>query len=416
MVAELFYVLLFLLILRESVNDKRSKWIIVIFFFFALIVSHYGTNYIFLFIVFSTVIFGKMFSKGKIKKIKSTIIALSLSFTFFWYVYVVRGPFEKLQNTIRHILDNFVSEFLLSGSRGDPVQLALGILESPSVLHDIGRMIFNITTGLILIGFIFFLIYWKKGKFDPEYGFITFLNMVLLLSAIIIPRFASFLEMGRLYHIVLLFLSPLFVIGGQFLCMRILNFRKEKKTLALKREKKQNFCLLLISIILIPFFLFQTGVFYEITNDPVPSSISISKYKLEDYYYLNHESDVFSAIWLSNYGNVDQMLTYSDTVSLIHVLTSYSSIDRSMVSIISNDTTERSLYPGIFFDSIKEVTKPNMMYIYLRKYNIKNELFTYNTKTDVEFSVNELPILNSTGILINKIYSNSGSEIYTRGR
>lgn len=414
MVAEFFYVLLFLVILKECTNSQRSKWIIVLFFSFALLASHYGTNYIFLFMIFSTAFLGKIFSKNNIKKIKTTIIASSLCLTFLWYIYVVRGPFEKLQNMIRHIFENFASEFLLSESRGDPVQLALGMLESPSALHYVGRVIFNITTVLILVGFIYFIIKWKKGKIDTEYGLITFLNMGLLLAAIIIPRFAGFLEMGRLYHIVLLFLSPLFVIGGEFLCMSLLNIRKGKKPLNSKADKKKSYCLLLISIMLVPFFLFQAGVFYEVTDDPVPSSISLSKYKLEDYYYLNHESDVFSAMWLSKYGDVENMLTYSDTVSLIHVLTSYSTIQRSMISIISNTSTERGIYPGIFSYAIREVTKPNMSYIYLRQYNVKNEMVMYNTKTDIEFKISEVPILNSTGVFINKIYSNSDSEIYTR--
>jgi uncharacterized membrane protein len=413
MVAELFYVLLFLIILREGVK-YRSNWVIMLFLFFGLIVSHYGTNYIFVFIICMTFIIGKIFFKKKKLKMKSTIIVTSLCLTFLWYLNVVQGPFEKLVNVVRSTFENLLPEFLLAQSRGKSVQSALGIIEAPSTLHTAGTIIFNLAMVLLVLGFLYLILKWRRGQADSDYALITSLNMILLLSAIIVPRFAGFLEMGRLFQIVIIFLSPLFVLGAKFLCENVSKIIK-KSSSGLKRvNKTKSYFLLLAAIILVPFFLFQTGVIYELAGDPLPSSISISKYKLEDSIDLIHESDVFSANWLSRYGAVKSTLTYSDTISLLYVLTSYSTIDRSMISIFSNETTEREVYIGVFSFAIQEVANPKQAYIYLRQYNVKHGLVVYNPKTDTQYEVSELPILNSTEAFINKIYSNSASEIYYR--
>ena len=52
---------------------------------------------------------------------------------------------------------------------------------------------------------------------------------------------------------------------------------------------------------------------------------------------LVHECDVFSAQWLSNYGDVAYIPTYADTVSYTHVLESYSTINDTMIFLLSND-------------------------------------------------------------------------------
>jgi uncharacterized membrane protein len=414
MIAELFYVLLFLVMLKKGIKD-RSSWIIMLFLSFGLIVSHYGTNYILLFTIVLTFLLGKILLKNHPIKIKSTIIAASLCLTFLWYINVVQGPFEKLVGVVRSTLANLLSEFLLPASRGQPVQSALGIINAPSTLHNIGTIIFDATMFLILIGFIYLLFNWRKGKVANEFTLIISLNMFLLFSAIVIPRFAGFLEMGRLYQIVLLFLSPLFALGVKFLYATFLRLKVRKRVSnVIEANKKKGYFLLLASIILVPFFIFQTGLIYEIADDPVPSSISLSKSKLENSTDLIHESDVFSASWLCRYGDVENMLTYSDTVSLLYVLTSYSTIDRSMISVISNDTTKRLVYPGIFSYAIREVTNMNMAYIYLGKFNVETGEIVYNTKTNTQYAISELPIFNSTGVFINKIYSNGASEIYTR--
>jgi uncharacterized membrane protein len=409
MIGELFLVLFFLAILRENGNFSRSKWVLTTVFVFGIIVSHYSIAYIFMFMLLGTVIIGKFFFKDKKMKMTATVLLFSLTLIFFWYTAVVQAPFDNFVSKVQTISETFVSEFFYSGSRGQSVQLALGLLESPTLLHDIGRYIHNLTSVLIIVGFLAMFSRWRKDKRDSEFVTITTLSMFLLLAALIVPRFASFLEMSRVYQIALLFISPLFVIGIETLWNIPQRLRRSEKK---HGYQLKGLCLALIMIIVVAFFLFQTGFFYEIYNDPEPSSLTLSRYKMQGSFDLIQESDVYSASWLSNYGNVDQIVTISDTVSLLRVLTSYSTLDRRMIRLMAN-STEPQMYSERYFAS-KEVGKPDVSYVYLRKYNVEEEKIVYNMNTNLQFNFSEIPILNSTDILMNRIYSNSASEVYFR--
>jgi uncharacterized membrane protein len=412
MIGELFYVILFLGLFGKDVNNHKNSWIIFVFVCFALVVSHYSMDFIFLLLVFFTWLGGKIFLKNTTVRINASIAAFASCLTFFWYVYIVQAPFAKFVGLIKTGLSSFVAEFFSPASRGEDIQAALGIIARPSALHYVGTLLYDITIFLVLIGFISLIGKWRRREFNSEFFLVTSLNIVLLIAAVVVPQFAGFLEMGRLYQILLMFLSPLFVIGAEAVFKTVLSLRTRKRTLNLRDEKKRaSYSLVLTLIILVAFFLFQTGLVYEITGDPAPSSISLSYYKMKDSPILIYESDVFSAKWLSKYGDVRHMPTYSDTVSLGHVLTSYSTIDTGMIFLLSN-TTGISRHPGLASYVMPEVA--NTSYIYLRQFNVIKGIINWDTRAGIWYNLSELPILNSTGVFINKIYSNSASEIYYR--
>ena len=232
--------------------------------------------------------------------------------------------------------------------------------------------------------------------------------MGLLVSAVVVPRFAGFLEVGRLYHIALFFASPLLVLGAKTLFMIVPKLKKQR----IMSKRTELLCFGIISIVLVSFFAFQTGLVYEIADDPYPSSISLSYNKLRNSTNLIFEPDVYSARWLSKYGATEKIMTFADTLSILRVLTCYSNIDRSTMRVLSNSTTI-SLYPGRYLDP-KQIDNPNISYIYLRETNVKEKYIRYDTKNDINFNLDELPILNDTELFLNKIYSNGGSEIYYR--
>jgi uncharacterized membrane protein len=408
MIGEIFYALTFLILLKIDKKDNRNSWILLVFFVFALAVSHYSMNYLFLFLVFSTWFFGRIFFRKSRFKIQAASIAFAICISFIWYLYVNTGPFTKLTVTLRSSIVGFLTELFSTTSRGGVIQEALGLTASPTPIHELGRYIHNLTTILIIIGFLYLLAKRKKEKIDPEYFTISALNVGLLLAAVILPRFANFLEVARLYHIVLMFLAPLFVLGAYSLSMTILTFGKPEK----KTKQKDIICLFLTSIIIVAFFLFQSGIIYEITNDPEPSSIALSKRKLEDSYALIHEKDAFSANWISDYGDINNIITYADTVSLYQVLTSYSTVPRLMTSILFNSTWI-NLFQGLPFDFSTGITT-DITYVYLRQQNLKNGYITYNMGTNQTFLLAELPVFNTTDFVNNKIYSNGASEIYFR--
>jgi len=395
MIAELFYLLLFLVLLKKDMN-RRSKWIILVCFDFALIVSYYTMNYIFLFLIFSTWLCTKIFGKNKDMKIDSAVVVFFFVLTFSWNMYIVEGSFEPLVLFLKKSFQNFFEEFFYLQSRGAMVLSAMGILSSPSFLHNIGRFLHNVTELFILIGSITLIAKRKKERLDPEYFLLTSVNMVLLLMIIIIPNFAYAFQMDRMYHVTLLFLSPLFILGGRTF------FENMVKILPLKKEKRrESYSLILILTVLVAFFLFQTGFVYEITGDTVPSSISLSKYRMDDYTQtmlgLVDENDFFGAMWLSKYVDVEHTQIYSDVKAKFQVLTS-TMIDRKDSIVVLSNT--RVITSG--------------SYIYLSQYNTINEVLLYDTRypINIQYNINEIPIFNSTVVFNNRIYSNSACEIY----
>jgi len=415
MIGEIFFVLLFLVLFSKNTDNSRNKWIIFAILFFGLMVSHYSMTYMFLLFVFFAWLGGRLLWKPTITRISGSLVAFSACLSFLWYAYIIQprfdGPFGKFVGVIQTTIVTFSREFFSLESRGGDVQAALGSVARPTAIHYVGTLLYDLTILLILIGFVSLIVKWRRGKFDSAFFSVISLAMGLLVLVIVVPNFAGFLELGRLYHILLLFLSPLFVLGIEAFVSTISRLRAPKNPPSLNdEEKKTSYCLILTSIILLAFFLFQTGLVYEVTRDPVPSSIALSRYRMENYSFgLIHESDVSSASWLSQYGRIENTWTFADSVSISHVLDSYSAVDRGMILLLSN-TTGRMLYGGTYDEHNSFFFNLNTTYIYLSSFSIAEEKVPFYVQKNIYYDFDEIPILNNTDVFVNRIYSNGKSE------
>jgi len=206
----------------------------------------------------------------------------------------------------------------------------------------------------------------------------------------------------------LMFLSPLFVLGTEAIFKFILKIIRPQRTFNRNVEKRRtSIAMALILIVLAAFFLFQTGVIYEVTNDPVPSSSSLSYYKLQSSPWLIKECDALSAQWLSKYGDVSYVPTYADTVSYSHVIVAYGMIEDDLVFLLSNDYKNYQ-NPGLTSHTSNFA---NASYIYLCQFNVANQIVQWYTRGNITYPFSEVPVLNSTSNFINRIYSNGASEI-----
>ena len=415
MIGEIFFVLLFLVLFSKNTDNSRNKWIIFAILFFGLMVSHYSMTYMFLLFVFFAWLGGRLLWKPTITRISGSLVAFSACLSFLWYAYIIQprfdGPFGKFVGVIQTTIVTFSREFFSLESRGGDVQAALGSVARPTAIHFVGTLLYDLTILLILIGFVSLIVKWRRGKFDSAFFSVISLAMGLLVLVVVVPNFAGFLELGRLYHILLLFLSPLFVLGIEAFVSTISRLRAPKNPPSLNdEEKKTSYCLILTSIILLAFFLFQTGLVYEVTRDPVPSSIALSRYRMENYSFgLIHESDVSSASWLSQYGRIENTWTFADSVSISHVLDSYSAVDRGMILLLSN-TTGRMLYGGTYDEHNSFFFNLNTTYIYLSSFSIAEEKVPFYVQKNIYYDFDEIPILNNTDVFVNRIYSNGKSE------
>ena len=385
MIAELFYVLLFFTLFNKKMN-KMNRLICFAFFSFALVSSHYAVSYIFGFIVFLTwLIFFLLKKNFELANghVRIGLVMLFVSILLLWYIFVASSAtFDELLRMGDFVYRNTLTEFFNPGSRGSTVLAGIGFTTPPTPLHLVGRAFFYATEAFIVIGFITQVINRNKRIFEPEYLVVLSLNMILLAMAIILPGFAGNLGMERLYHIVLLSVAPLCILGAEALFVFI--SKSKNKTLASG----------VALVVLVPYFLFQTGFIYEIAG--VQSwSIPLSKYRFDMPQYIGQglieERDIFGVKWLSIHDFNGTARIFSDEITdSILVRGGYGMFPLSRTEAIVSNTT-RIESNGI---------------VYLRWANI-----AYGTM-GTEFKGNVTEYLESTFSDLSKIYSNGGCEMY----
>jgi len=380
-IAQLFYILLFLLLFKKDVPPSKRK-VLFIVFSAGLVVSHYALTYIFLLTILFTFFILALMERAKTghfsiyqTKIPFTLLLIFLTITFSWYIFVnLSATFILLNEEVNTVISNLYQFFNLE-SRGTALQ-GLGFVEAPTIFHRLSIALFITTELLMVVGFFKLLTSKNKiSKFSIEYTVIATINMAIIAINILLPRLADTFLMSRFYQTTLIILAPLAVLGGETIIKLIPKFNIRKFSIPL-----------LAFTVFIPLFLFQTGFVYEVTK--VRSySFALSMYRWDDlqlYEYVLSAQEVNGAQWLSKCANVTNTFIYSDYVSRSSVLTGYGMIERGCVYYLSNTTRPAS----------------NEL-IYLANVNLINKGYIFNAS---EIS----PILENQ----NKIYSNGECEIY----
>ena len=216
-VAELFLVLLILLMVDKNMDRAKRAGLITIFAF-SLAVSHYGLSYIFMFSLIA--VYGLFFlnarrkNQNKVAEIVTTrrFVALYITFTIAWYMYVSSSSaFEAIVYIGDHISSSIFTDFL-NPEAAQGIELIT--METTSSLHDISKYLHLIAQFFIAIGILTLLLKRKEMKFEEEYAAFSYVNFMICFSGVAVPFFASSLNTSRLYHITLIFLAPFCVIGG----------------------------------------------------------------------------------------------------------------------------------------------------------------------------------------------------------
>jgi uncharacterized membrane protein len=381
-IAELFLTLLLLTIFNQALS-KRNKTICFIIFTFGLVTSHYSIAIIFLFFISSIYIYCLIIQKPS-KQIDSFMILYFLIIMFSWYIYIsdssVLNAIIMMINYVLSQLGNFANP----ASRGQTVLRGLGLEMAPTIWNAISRAFAYATELLIIIGFIGLITKRVKIQFDKEYFILVITAMTFLAGLIIIPGLAQTMNMTRFYHILLFFLAPLCILGAETI----------SKYISIKRE--QLYTSILIIIILIPYFLFQSGFVYEITGSD-NYSLPLSKHRsteieLYSKFGFTHTMDVYGARWLSNSTVVQRAEIYAD-IYASGTLLGYGSIPINKMTTLNNVTSV----------SINGV-------IFLNKLNAKdNKILGWESfGKNSEWNTTEILSLKD----MNKVYSNGGSIIY----
>jgi uncharacterized membrane protein len=379
MMGELFLILLLIVILDKE-KDKVTKFICSLFFSFGLIVSHYALAEIFLIFIFSVLIILLMMKRSN-KNVTPTFVLLFFVIMFAWYIFTSSSSVYDAFIEFGQQVYNELSDFFNPQSRGTEVMRGLGLEPPPSIWNMISRIFAYITEGLIVIGFINIIFRRTKIYLAKEYFFLVLVAMLFLGALIIVPGLASIMNMSRFYHVLLFFLAPLCIIGAEGLV-----------DFLLKRKDALITSILLI-VVLVPYFLFQTGFVYEIAQG-YSWSVPLSMHNKEllrlycEFGYIDSYS-ICGAKWLSENANTSSIQIYSDDFSRRNELRAYGVIYAGRVEVLSN------------------ITKITNGTVYLNPSNtIENVLvgtrYLWNT-SDLEYQ-NEMA----------KVYSNGGSEVYKK--
>lgn len=431
-VAELFYILLIMLMINKDMN-KTSRSFLTIIFGISLIVSHYGLSYIYMAFLISTWLiltlasnsdiqnlaknFYSKFSRNKKHKldynlsivlinditITTTYVGLFIVFTLTWYLYTSNS---SSFNNIVHIGDQIAEKIYTDFLNPEAVQgLKILTTETYTPLRDINKIINYINQIFIIIGVVVLLFKSSNMKFEKEYEVFSVLNLMILFASISLPFFASSLNMTRIYQITLFFLAPLIVIGAMSIFREISN-----KVRVAWTTKSVRWSLKVLSIYLVIFFLFQIGFIFQIAEG-YSGSISLSQEGVKKYGSINNkigfynsiipEQDVSSSRWLSNNANNTYKIYSDDSVTGIknNALVSAGLIDYNRISVLTNNTFKTS----------------DKSYVFLRYVNIVENIMSYRVpgtliKKGGWYNTNEIYIFIENK---NKIYSNGGSIIYT---
>jgi len=379
MVAELFFVLLLLVVLNNKMKPS-SKIVCFTIFSFGLVTSHYGLSEIFLFFIFLTFISLFVIRKPS-RNITASMIVFFFVVMFTWYIYTsgsaVFDSFLEFGNYVYGQL----GEFFNPASRGQTVLRGLG-LESPATIwNTVSRAFAYATEFLIVVGFVGLVTKRVRVRSERVYFAFSFVAMGFLAALILVPGLANTLNMTRFYHILLFFLAPFCVVGAVSI-VKLLS----------RREKELAVSALLL-IVLVPYLLFQTNFVYEVTGSD-SWSIPLSGYRMDalrlygDYGYIDAYS-VYGAQWVSKNVDFTNSRLYSDGSSRNNVLTIHGMIYRGYVNGLSNVT----------------IVADNGV-VYLSTLNVVEEVIPFGR---LSWNTSEL---SSVFDDLNLVYANGGSEIY----
>ncbi len=390
-IAELFFVLLILLLVDKHL-DGIKKSILLIIFSSSLVVSHYGLAYVYLFLLLSIPViwlvnkflarFNVNIQNLSIKTRVMDIFPVNFSILFFvmvfaWYMYITNAD---VLSTIIHISNHMLSSVYNDFFNPTNLQGISMLTYTYSIFHSMTKYMYILSQFCIIIGVLSLLkpfkIYLTEINFSNNFVIFSFSSVLLLISCLILPYFASSLNTTRLFHISLFFLAPFVILGFLKLFEVVISL--------FKKEWNVNHALRLISLFLMVFLLFNSGLIYELFNDK-PSSIALHNPNDMDFPYYT-EKDMNTAIWINM--TINKRI-YSDTYG----------------KVLLNEFLP--------YDDVRLLTQSNngTYLFYSREINTRQNNINIIGRENTMISSKSLDLNNYTKNM-DLIFSNGGAHVY----
>lgn len=266
-IAEFFLTLMLVLMVSKNI-DSFNKTILLIIFGCCLVVSHYGTSYIFLlsmivawFIAFSPISKKLKINTNSLSLLKSMYPLILIVFAMLWYIYISNASVFETAVKLGNNIFNSLSE-MLSPTTSQAMDIALAKLP---YLQSIERYLHLATQNFILIGIVKVLYEDRNGisKINDEFKVFSLSSFTIALAGVILPFFASAMNSDRLYGITLLFLAP-FCIKGLLACIEAFNaiFKYFQTIIGVKNSWG------FISVFFTIYLIFNSSLIYEVFQQP----------------------------------------------------------------------------------------------------------------------------------------------------
>ncbi|MBI2859919.1 MAG: DUF2206 domain-containing protein [Chloroflexi bacterium] len=417
--AIMFFALAIMALFKEGISGPARKLLFIVFAA-SVIVAHYSTAYIFLFVLM-VVVAGMQALPGALARLRRpvvsasgvdgqeillprrrglqvwpprgitvTLVALLFAVAFFWYGQVTLAAFGASVSVLMDALFSLNQSFSPQ-AKGASVTAAAGA--GITVAPQYVRMVVSwLAILFIAVGSLGTLSRYERmvrlpgsdnakpgylrSRFDIEYLFLGLAGCAILVLLVVLPWVSVQYDMERTFFQLMVVLSVFFVIGGVMLARL---FRTRWQWIVLP--------------VMVLFFLSTTGVTYQLSG--YPASLTLNSQGREYELWYVHDQESHAARWLKVNGE-DNSRIFTDVGLGERLLPSQGGIDRSRV-VGSFAALHKA---GEYIDG----------YVYLSYLNIamkKAVLRGYRT-----VDVTEVPGYAEALAGKSRIYVTNGSEIY----
>ena len=313
-------------------------------------------------------------------------------------------PTVKLPSFIQNITARFP---MLDPLLKEPLtQTALGLdfpLASPG--GKAWRIFQYLVELCLIVGFVRLIFRPKRlgFEFKAEYLSLIIISVLILLGVFVLPTVGWGMGTSRVWQITLLLMAPLFIFGGEVIGHGIAQlarvFRRGFASLQLNLENPV-FLQFLVLVVLIPYFIFNSGVVFELSRSQttyfinMPYSIALSSYRV-DVSTVFTKQDVAAADWLSGVAEEDYPAY----------------VDYHSAKLLGARGFLNEVYHFPHDIKDKELFSPS--YLYLRTWNTEKRMLTFGTTYAARQSISlaDLPWLASKIDESSKIYDNGKAQI-----
>jgi uncharacterized membrane protein len=342
-IAELFFVLLILLLVSKEMNPRIQSALFIIFGL-SMVVSHYGLTYIAMFFLLAMWLVltvarvggSKLTSRHSRTKIgihkdeqitapsagspPSLVTIVSISVLFIastvWYFYTAHGTIvHQVVLLGSHIAGSITELFNPTYSEAANV-VAKGPLTG--ILHRLNAYVNYLNVFFMLAG-LCLTVFLKKQRFKLQFSYVVLSTIALgfLIATVAVPYLGAGLDWTRVYQITLFFLAPFLAIGfimigetAGVITRKVTSKLGFGSSALVSRSRLTR----LLAIYLVLFMLLSTGFLFALAEGY--QNIALSNQIDGEY---NHQT-VVGATWQVYYSGGQVVYTDYNNVDLLTAL------------------------------------------------------------------------------------------------